>query len=189
MKNQDDQLVLRGLLLIDDAYWGGKRRDGKRGRAATGKNPLVAALSLTRKGHPLYLKLSHLSGFTKDEIAAWSAKFIVPGSHVVSDGLSCFPAVTDNQCRHEPIITHKNGRYDDKMVFQWLNTVIGNVKNAMHGTYHAISSRHVPRYLAEFCYRFNHRFQLDKMVDRLLQASLHTQPVPQRLLKLAEVRW
>ena len=189
MKNQDDQLVLRGLLLIDDAYWGGKRRDGKRGRAATGKNPLIAALSLTRKGHPLYLKLSHLSGFTRVEIAAWSARFIEPGSHVVSDGLSCFPAVTDNQCRHEPIITHKNGRYDDKMVFQWLNTVIGNVKNAMHGTYHAISSRHVPRYLAEFCYRFNHRFQLDKMVDCLLHAALRTQPVPQRLLKLAEVRW
>ena len=63
------------------------------------------------------------------------------------------------------------------------------VWNALHGTYHALSSRHLPRYLAEFCYRFNHRFQLDKMVDRLLQASLHTQPVPQRLLKLAEVRW
>ena len=106
-----------------------------------------------------------------------------------SDGLSCFPAVTDSQCRHEPIITHKNGRYDDKMVFQWLNTVIGNVKNAMHGTYHAISSRHVPRFLAEFCYRFNHRFQLDKMVDQLLHAGLRTQPIPQRLLKLAEVRW
>ena len=42
MKNQDDQLVLRGLLLMDDAYWGGKRRDGKRGRGASGKNPLVA---------------------------------------------------------------------------------------------------------------------------------------------------
>ena len=56
------------------------------------------------------------------------------GSHVVSDGLSCFPAVTDNQCRYEPIITHKNGRCDDKMVFQWLNTVLGNVKNALHGT-------------------------------------------------------
>ena len=108
MKNRDDQLVLRGLLLIDDAYWGGKRRDGKRGRTATGKNPLVAALSLTREGRPLYLKLSHHSGFTKDEIAAWSAKFIKPGSHVVSDGLSCFPAVIDSQCRREPIITHKN---------------------------------------------------------------------------------
>ena len=82
-----------------------------------------------------------------------------------------------------------NGRYDDKMVFQWLNTVIGNAKNALHGSYHAISSLHVPRYLAELCYRFNHRFQLDEMVDRLLHNALHTLPIPQRLLKLAELRW
>ena len=75
---------------------------------------MVAALSLTRKGHPLYLKLSHLSGFTRDEIAAWSARFIKPGSHVVSDGLSCFLAVTDSQCRHEPIITYKDGLDEGK---------------------------------------------------------------------------
>jgi hypothetical protein len=45
--------------------------------------------------------------------------------------------------------------------------VIGNVKNALHGTHHAVSGRHLPRYLAEFCYRFNRRFQLHTMVDRL----------------------
>ena len=66
--------------------------------------------------------------------------------------------------------------------------MIGNAKNALHGTYHAISSQHVPRYLAELCDRFNHRFQLDEMVDRLLHDALHTLPIPQRLLKLAEVR-
>ena len=86
MKNRDDQRLLRGLLLVDDVYWGGRKRDGKRGRGASGKNPLLAALSLTPKGRPLYLKLSHLSGFTREEIAAWTARFIEPGSHVVSDG-------------------------------------------------------------------------------------------------------
>jgi len=74
-------------------------------------------------------------------------------------------------------------------VFQWLNTVIGNVKNALRGTYHAISEQHLPRYLAEFCYRFNRRFQLGAMVDRLVYTALQTQPIPQRLLKVAEVRW
>jgi hypothetical protein len=67
--------------------------------------------------------------------------------------------------------------------------VIGNVKNALHGTRHAVSGRHLPRYLAEFCYRFNRRFQLHTMVDRLTYVALRTQPVPQHLLKLAEVRW
>jgi len=189
MKNRDDSKPLKGLLLIDDAYWGGKKRDGKRGRGATGKMPFVATLSLSAEGHPLYLKLSHLRGFTKKEISAWSAKHLQPECHVISDGLNCFSAVTKNHCQHNPIVTSAGGKYDDRKVFQWLNTVIGNVKNALHGTYHAISGRHLPRYLAEFCYRFNRRFQLNTMVDRLTYVALRTQPVPQRLLKLAEVRW
>jgi len=51
--------------------------------------------------------------------------------------------------------------------FTWVNTMIGNVKNAIHGTYHAVSEKHLPRYLAEFCYRFNHRFKLEDMITRL----------------------
>jgi hypothetical protein len=45
MKERDDSLPLDGLVLMDDAYWGGKKRDGKRGRGASGKMPFVVALS------------------------------------------------------------------------------------------------------------------------------------------------
>jgi hypothetical protein len=189
MANRDDSRILQGMLMVDDVYWGGKKRDGKRGRGASGKMPLIAALSLSPEGHPLYLKLSHLKGFTRKEIRAWSTRYICPDSHVVSDGLNCFTAVTETPCSHEPIITYQGGRYDDGKVFQWLNTVIGNVKNALRGTHHAVSENHLSRYLGEFCYRFNRRFQLDTMVDRLAYVALRTQPIPQRLLKLAEVRW
>jgi transposase-like protein len=189
MKNRDDQRPLRGVLLIDDAYWGGKKRDGKRGRGASGKTPLVAALSLSPEGYPVFLKLNQVNGFTKEEICAWSAKSIRPGSLVVSDGLCCFSGVTQAQCTHEAIVTHQGGRYNDRSIFQWLNTVLGNVKNALHGTYHAVSQKHLPRYLAEFCYRFNRRFQLHTMVNRLAYQALRNKPIPQRLLKLAELRW
>lgn len=40
-----------------------------------------------------------------------------------------------------------------------------------------------------FCYRFNRRFQLHEMVNRLAYVALRTPPMPQRLLKLAEIRW
>jgi len=83
MKNRDDCKALEGVLLVDDSYWGGKKRDGKRGRGTTGKMPLLAALSLSPEGHPLFLKLSHLSGFTKEEISAWSTKHLRPESHVI----------------------------------------------------------------------------------------------------------
>ncbi len=62
--------------------------------------------------------------------------------------------------------------------FKWVNTMIGNIKNSILGTYHSVSETHVPRYLAEFCYRFNRRFQLDKMIERLAYMAVHTAAMP-----------
>lgn len=70
--------------------------------------------------------------------------------------------------------------------FKWVNTALGNIKSAIVGTYRAISSKHVPRYLAEFEYRFNRRYDLTSMIPRLGWAAVHTPPMPYRLLKLAE---
>jgi hypothetical protein len=50
----------------------------------------------------------------------------------------------------------------------------------------AINSKHVPRYLAEFEYRFNRRYDLAAMIPRLTWAAVRTPPMPYRLLKLAE---
>lgn len=67
----------------------------------------------------------------------------------------------------------------------WVNTIIGNVKGAMHGSYHNASGQHLPRYLTEFCYRF----KLAAMLPRLAWAALRTPHMPYRLLKPAEVHW
>jgi len=107
----------------------------------------------------------------------------------LTDGLGCFPGVAAADCTHDKVVTYINGRYANGDMFKWLNIVLGNVKNALRGTYHAMSERHLPRYLAEFCYRFNRRFRLDAMIEQLASAALTTSPIPQRLLKLAEVRW
>jgi len=61
------------------------------------------------------------------------------------------------------------------------------IKAAIKGTYRAINSKHVPRYLAEFEYRFNRRYDLAAMIPRLAWAAVRTTPMPYRLLKLAEV--
>ena len=71
--------------------------------------------------------------------------------------------------------------------FQWVNTALGNIKAAIVGTYRAIDQKHVPRYLAEFEYRFNRRYDLAAMMPRLLWAGVRTTPMPYRLLKLADV--
>jgi len=67
--------------------------------------------------------------------------------------------------------------------------MMGNVKNAMQGTYHAIRAKQLPRYLAEFSYHFNRRCDLASMVGRLGADAAFTPPMPYRIVKLAEAHW
>ena len=50
----------------------------------------------------------------------------------------------------------------------------------------AIRDKHVPRYFAEFEYRFNRRYDLAAIMPRLGYVAVRTPPMPHRLLKLAE---
>jgi hypothetical protein len=45
------------------------------------------------------------------------------------------------------------------LAFKWVNTTLGNIKSAITGTYRTIRDKHVPRYLAEFEYRFNRQIR------------------------------
>ena len=70
--------------------------------------------------------------------------------------------------------------------FKWVNTALGNIKAALVGTNLTMREKHVPRYLAEFEYRFNRRNDLPTMIPRLAFVALRTAPMPYRLLKLAD---
>ncbi len=188
MKERDDTRALGGLVQLDDAYWGGERH-GKRGRGAEAKTPFVAAVETNAEGQPLAMRLSCVRGFRNDEIGAWACKHLYPDSVVVTDGLACFGAVRQAGCIHEPIVTGGGPASAQRPEFHWVNTLLGNVKRAINGTYHSVSAKHLPRYLAEFSYRFNRRYRLEEMVPRLAYVALRTPPMPERLLTLAEAQW
>lgn len=165
-------------------------RRSSKGREAKGKRPFVAAVSLSDQGHPLKLRFSAVKGFRKQELTNWARSHLRPQTLVLSDGLACFRSVEAAEAFHLAVVT---GGGPDNCVelpyFKWVNTMISNVKNAMHGTYHAIRLKPLPRYLAEFSYKFNRLFDLRSMMDRLLFACARTAPMPERLLKLAKPQW
>ena len=171
---------------MDDAYLGGARHGGKRGRGAAGKTPFVVAVETTAEGRPHRLKLRTVKGFRKSEIEKLSRRLLLPGSTVVSDGLGCFTVIAKCGCSHDPIATGGGPQAAQLAAFKWVNTMLGNIKNSIRGTYHAIRPKHVPRYLAQFEYRFNRRYRLEDMIARLAWVALRTPPMPYRLLKLAE---
>jgi len=87
---------------------------------------------------------------------------------------------------HISIVTGGGPASVSKEEFTWAYTLTGHVKNAITGTCHALNGKHLPRYLAEFCYRFNRRFQQENMLPQFCYAAVRTPPMPTRLLKLAE---
>jgi hypothetical protein len=73
-----------------------------------------------------------------------------------------------------------------KPAFKWVNTVLGNIKAALVGTYRSIRPKHAVRYLAEFGWRFNNRYDLADMIRHLSTQACKSPPMPYKLLKMAE---
>ena len=185
MKERDESGPLGHIVQVDDAYLGGETRGGKRGRGAEGKTPLVAAVQVTEEGRPVALPMSCVKGFRKQEIAAWAHRHLWRETVVYSDGLVCFRGVEEAGCEHRPQVTGGGPGSCETPGLGWVNTVLGNVKRALNGTYHAWGQKYAPRYLAEFSYRFNRRYQLADLVPRLAHVAVQTPPLPYRLLTVA----
>ena len=67
--------------------------------------------------------------------------------------------------------------------------MLANIKNSLLATHRVVAAKHLPRYLGAFAWRFNRRFVLKTIHERLAIAATTTPPMPYRLLKLAEARW
>jgi hypothetical protein len=173
---------LEGRVEIDDAYLGGERTGGKRGRGAAGKTPIVAAVETTPERRPKRLKLSVVKGFRKREVERLARRDLATGSTIVSDGLSCWPVVEKAGCSHVPIVTGSGKRAASWTPFRWVNTCLSNIKTAIAGTYHHVSPKHAQHYLTSFAYRFNRRYQLNSILERRAWAAIHTAPQPYRVV-------
>ncbi len=130
--------------------------------------------------------MSKINKFSISEINRWSLKHLNPDCIVVTDAYSPFSSLCETVDLHHSINTA--GIYSDpkNKFFHWVNTMIGNVKRSIHGTYHSVSPKHLPRYLAEFSFRFNNRFQMASMIDVFIKQAIKTNPLPHHKLKLAE---
>src|SRR5215218_4892288 len=141
---------LSGRVEVDDAYLGGERPGGERGRGAAGKTPIVAAVETTAERKPKRLRLTVVRGFRRKEVERIAKRDFAPGANVVSDGLSCWPAVEKAGCAHFPMVTGAGKRAASWTPFRWVNTTLGNVKTAIAGTYHHVSAKHARSYLDSF---------------------------------------
>jgi transposase-like protein len=177
---------LDGRVEMDDAYLGGERSGGKTGRGSPGKKPIVVAVQTSDDGRPRRIKLRRIARFKRKRVKSIAKRIIAEGTTVVTDGLKCFRGVADAGCTHVAIPTGSGRRAARHPAFRWVNTMLGNIKTAIASTYRAIRKKHLVRYLAEFEWRFNHRFDLAAMIPALGRAAVRTKPATYSYLKWAD---
>ena len=147
--------------------------------------PFIAAVA-TREGRPSCARFDRVSNFSSDAVETWAKQALAPEDQTVSDGLQAFRRLA-SQSAHERIVTGGGPNSVNIPAFRWVNTLLGNLKTALSGTYHAFDfAKYGHRYLAEYQYRFNRRNDLRALLPRLLRAAALTPKRTQVWLRLPE---
>ena len=182
MRLREDSRQLSGRIEIDDAYLGGEHVGGKPGRGSENKVSFIAAVQTTELGHPVLCCLAQIP-FTNKALEDFAAKSVVLPATIVSDGLSCFAALAKMGMAHDRTVTGGGSACAKLPQFSAVNTLLGNLKTGFTGTFHAFDfAKYAHRYLGEIQYRFNRRFDLKRILHRLLAAAVTTSPKPRRIL-------
>lgn len=185
MRLREEGRQLTGRVEIDDACLGGALPGDTPGRGSQNKVPFVAAVQTTNDGQPVLVCFAQ-APFTKKALSDFAAKSLVRPLTVVSDGLACFAVLRDAGV-HEVTVTGGAAASVKLPQFKAVNTVLGNLKTALAGTYHAFGfAKYAHRYLAQVQYLFNRRFNLQTILTRLARAACATHPCSLRAIRAAE---
>jgi len=101
---------------------------------------------------------------------------IQPHSTVWTDAWSSYLGLTARGYPHAAIPL---GR-DKEVVghfFPWVHITLSNLKRFLLGTHHRPQAKHLKRYVAEFAYRLNRRWQEANLFEQLAQACLSTSTI------------
>lgn len=167
--------LLSGLVEVDDAFVGGKSKGlGKRGREASNKKQICVMVERLnrRAGDAAIVVLPDPSGET---YVAAVESHLEPMTYVRTDG---YPTNSVLHGRVGRLDMRKIESYGEEGPLENADRVISLVKRFLLGTYHQYCSRaHLQRFLNEFCYRFNRRYQWYQLASRLLSACVLCPPV------------
>lgn len=164
---------LTGTVEADETYVGGKpryRKVGKRGRRPAGESNKIPVAGFVARGGDL--RLRQMERVNMATVGAAVQEHIDASSRLMTDESSAYTKIgkqfaggheTTNHSRREYV------RFSDRSVHS--NTIEGAfslLKRGIYGTFHSVSKKHLAKYLGEFEFRYNTRYDSD--VDRLEKA-------------------
>jgi transposase-like protein len=154
MGDSDTKYLLKGIVEMDDAFWGASDEGGKRGRG-TEKKPVIVGLSLNDKGESKHLKVEVVDKIDSAVVAEVAKDMLKPGVAVRTDGLSSYKVLSGEGYEH------KGEKFDPEE-----------------------KPKHLQRYCDEFCYRFNRRHFGIQLFNWLLMTCASSQLVALKIAEI-----
>lgn len=147
---QPDNIPLNGIIEADETYVGGSQ-SGKRGRGAAGK---TAVAGMVERGGQV--RFETMSKLDKESLT----KFIETNlgknvKMVITDALPAYNAV-GRTVKHKKVNKSKELTTGDAHINS-IENVWSLLKRGLIGSYHKVSTKHLPAYLNEVSFRFNNR--------------------------------
>jgi transposase-like protein len=161
MDNPTEQLG--GIVEMDETYVGGSdknrhwdKKSGKTGRGAGGKTPVVGAVK--RKGNVIARVVSQVSSAVIERFVQEAVSSKV--SLLCTDAFASYSTLKHDYPHH--VIDHSAGLHVVGAIHT--NTIEGFwslIKRGVMGTFHKVSPKYLPLYVAEFQFRYNNRMNPD----------------------------
>ena len=176
---------LRGDVEVDESFLGGPE-PGVPGRGALGKVLFAAAVEVN-EGRIGRARLGVIPDASAVSLAAFLDASVEPGSRVITDGWSAYPAATRERYTHQSTSVAASGLHAHE-VLPAVHLVFSLVKRWVMGTMQgSVSPEHVQAYFDEWVFRFNRRNSRSRglMFYTLLRQAVDGQPVTYRSLRKA----
>ncbi len=171
MTKADHFETLKGHVELDEAYIGGKRSGGKRGRGAPGK---TIVMGLAERGGPIATQV--IPNVKKETLRGIVLDRVEKGSIVSTDELYSYNLLEGDGYKHGHV---KHGE-KEWSYYDYRHDAIHNTncvesfwklfKKSVASTHIHISAKYADRYLGEFSFRSNHRQMQNAMFDLLIAA-------------------
>ena len=184
MGTRDAEYLLSGIIELDEGFFSTvkseeeKDKPLKRGCGSQKKSKvLVVAESMpvkgkaTGKGKPRkvgHIKMVVIDNLKSETITPLVEKNVSGKSVVDSDHSTSYVKLENTVKEHRPQVIPKT----DGKALSWVHIAISNDKRQLLDIYHHTDAHYLQNYLDEFCYKFNRGYFGEKLLDRVMLASV-----------------
>lgn len=181
LTESSSDFLLNDYVEVDEVFYGGRKRKGNWDRTQNaGKTLIVCAVEkrgaaetknkgIEKQGFIAgSARIAVLSNAKTETIGGFIRSNIKAGTTIINPGFNSY--TNPRKYKNHPML--QNADANASVVTPIAHMLLSNVKVWLNGTHHGVSTKHLPRYLREWNYRFNRRGRIHQLDWFLLRRTV-----------------